>query len=270
MRDGTCQPVRCLSGQTMMIRAPLLLFISLVQSAFAAVGPLRAQSPPAGLEVQLRTAANKTTFQLFEIVPLEVTFRSSKPSTYSIELADGWNPAAAADRFLVEPGDDVIDRQAWTRPGTVCCDSRRAFLTSTPSVHSDELTDFLRFTRPGHYRIQYTSRRVFSGPPTREYKPSDILVHSNVLAITITEGDADWADRLLPTVLAQVEAEPIAELRALANRSLRAEAPTESNALARYRPPFASCVCWTPQLQFGQGCLIFGCLPSMNGGHPRP
>ncbi len=218
-----------------MIRLPLLL-ITLTQSAIGVVGPLPSPTAPAGLEVQLRTAGNKTTFQLSEVVPVEVVFRTSRASTYSIEIADGWNSAAATDRFHVEPGHSVINRHTWGRVGTLCCNSRRAFLTSTPAVYGHELTDLLRFTEPGNYRIQYTTRRVFTGPLVRADDPSDMLLRSNIVTITITADDPRRLDEALPAALAGVEAPPLSELPKLPlplPGSL--ERPTRSAAMLRYR-----------------------------------
>jgi len=93
-----------------MIRLSVFILVSLMQSATGVEGPLPKPTSPPGLEVVLRPANNKTTFHLSEIVPLEVVFRAAKPATYSIEIADHWSRAPAADRFLVEPS--LTDRMA--------------------------------------------------------------------------------------------------------------------------------------------------------------
>lgn len=220
-----------------MIRLPFVLLLALTQSAVGIVGPLPPQTAAAGVEVQLRAAGNQTTFQLSELVPLEVAFRATRPSTYSIEIADGWNHAPATDRFLVEPTGAIIDRHVWWVHGTTCCDSRRAFLTPTPAVYRHELTDFIRFTEPGEYRVQYTTRRVFKAPPTREFEPSELLLRSNVLTIRITEDDPKWVEEALRQALAAVYATPPPVLRVAPSLPLRGslELPAASAAASRYR-----------------------------------
>jgi hypothetical protein len=93
-----------------MIRLPLLV---LLQLAIGVTGPLPTPTAPPGLAIELRTVANRTTFRLSELVPLEVVFRPTKDDTFSIEIADDWNRAPAADRFLIEPRQSVIDRNVW-------------------------------------------------------------------------------------------------------------------------------------------------------------
>ena len=110
-----------------MMRLSIVL-LAVLQSALGVEGPLPAPVAPPGLEVELRVAGERTTFRLSEPVPVEVSFRASKPSTYRIEIADGWNGAPTTDRFVVEPGQSVIDREVWWLPGFTCCDSRRPFL----------------------------------------------------------------------------------------------------------------------------------------------
>jgi hypothetical protein len=179
------------------------ILLSLMQSAMAVSGPLPAPAAPPGLQVELRTASGKNTFRLSEIVPLEVALRSSTPSTYWIELADGWNWAPNADRFLVEPSTTILDRSPYASLIT-CCDSLRRQLTSKAAVYQHELTDFLRFTEPGEYRIQYTTRRVFGGPANRKFDPSDMLIRSNVLTITVTDDEPQWLDVTLADALREL------------------------------------------------------------------
>lgn len=183
-----------------MTRLPALLLLSLVQSAIGVEGPLPKPTSPPGLEVVLRTAESKTTFHLSEIVPLAVVFRAAKPATYSIEIADGWNRALAADRFLAEPSREVVDRRRWLH-GIACCDSRRPSIPTVSTVDEHELTNFLRFTRPGEYRIQYTTRRVFNRSAAPTYEPGTLLIRSNALTLRVSEDEPVWLQRTLQTSL---------------------------------------------------------------------
>jgi hypothetical protein len=71
-----------------------------------------------------------------------------------------------------------------------------------------ELTDVLRFTQPGQYRLQYTTRRVFAGRQVRAYDPSALLVRSNIITIRIVPDDPEWLRAALPRALAGVDAAP--------------------------------------------------------------
>jgi hypothetical protein len=179
-----------------MIRDSLSVVFAVLQSAIGFVGPLPDPSTPSGLEIELRTVGGKTEFRLSEIVPMEIAFRVTGTTPYSIETADGWNHAPAQDRFIAEPGQEVIGRNVWWMGGAIiCCDSKRNFLSSIPTIVNHELTDFLRFTQPGQYRLQYTTRRVFAGRQVRAYDPSALLVRSNIITIRIIPDDPQ-ANRL--------------------------------------------------------------------------
>jgi hypothetical protein len=69
-----------------MIPFPLLVVLQL---AIGVVGPLPTPTAPPGLEVELRTVANRTTFRLSELVPLEVAFRATGDVMFSIEIVAG-------------------------------------------------------------------------------------------------------------------------------------------------------------------------------------
>jgi hypothetical protein len=183
-----------------MIRIPVLFLLLLAQSALGVPGQMQPPAAPPGLHVELRTAADRHTFHLSEIVPLEIVFQSSRPATYSLELADGWNSAPGQDRMLVQPGETVIRRLEGY--GIVCCASHRAALTATPAVYAYDLTDLVRFTEPGEYQVQYSSRRVFAGPPTPgDAGASDLVVRSNVITLTVVDDEAGWTGRALRAAL---------------------------------------------------------------------
>lgn len=219
-----------------MMRLSMVL-LAVLQSALGVEGPLPAPVAPPGLEVELRAVGSRTTFRLSEPVPVEVSFRSSTPSTYRIEIADGWSVAPTTDRFTVAPGRSVIDRQVWWLPAFTCCDSRRPLLRATPAVYEYELTDLLRFTEPGEYRVQFSTRRIFTATRAGRTDSSDLVVRSNVLTIHVIEDDPKWLDEMLSTALAGVTAEPSAsERRALPRLPSQGSLvkPTVSDAMRRY------------------------------------
>src|ERR1700731_5036347 len=63
---------------------------------------------PAGLKLELRTKDGRLTFHLFETIPVELEFSSSRPSTYSIELDESMNFAGWTHKFEVEPQEAVL------------------------------------------------------------------------------------------------------------------------------------------------------------------
>jgi hypothetical protein len=161
---------------------------------------------PAGLQVELRTHGDQTTVHLYEIIPIEIAFRSSHQFAYSIEMNESMNPAGQANWLNIEPREAVLRTGTmWFTHAFSCCDSRRVYLTSNPIVLHRELTDFLRFEKPGQYQLYFTTSRIFRGgvvhSPTQDFKQSTFSVVSNILSIMILPDDSKWdAARLAETL----------------------------------------------------------------------
>src|SRR5262245_40047020 len=89
------------------------------------------KSAPPGLMATLRTRGGRTTFNLFEPIPLEVVFASAKPNAYSIELKEGWNAAGINYGFVVDQREVVIrNEEPGALYGIVCCKNERPYLTA--------------------------------------------------------------------------------------------------------------------------------------------
>jgi hypothetical protein len=158
---------------------------------------------PAGLKLLLKTKDDRQTFHLFETIPIELQFSSSRLATYSIELDEAMNFAGWTHKFEVEPADAVLLTQLeWSSHGVVCWDSNRRYLSEQPTVFKRELTDYLRFEKAGTYRLFFTTRRAFRGPGKySDFAASEMLLTSNVLTLTILPDDPEWdAQRFTATL----------------------------------------------------------------------
>jgi hypothetical protein len=155
---------------------------------------------PDGVRFVLRTQNGRLQFHLFETIPIELVFSSSRPDTYTIELDELMNPAGATQEFEVQPQDTVLlTWRQWGLHSFVCCDSERRYLSQQPIIFRRELTDYVRFEKEGTYHLSLTSWRVFEGPrKSADYLSSKTPVISNVLTLTILPDDPEWnAQRLV-------------------------------------------------------------------------
>jgi hypothetical protein len=161
---------------------------------------------PAGLQVELRTHGGQTTFHLYETIPIEIAFSSSRQLAYSIEMNETMNPAGQANWLNIEPRESVLRTGTmWFTHAFSCCASRRVYLASNPIVLHRELNDFLRFKKPGQYQLYFTTSRIFRGEvvhrPTQDFKQSTFSVVSNILSTVILPDDPKWdAARLAGTL----------------------------------------------------------------------
>lgn len=168
---------------------------------------------PPGLRFNLQTQGGRNTCHLYETIPFEMVFTSSRSMAYSIELLEGTNPAGQSDRFEIEPANSIV----LVKPdlggmSIVCCISNRPYLSAKPVVLRKELTDILRFEKPGVYEMFVTTHRVFEGngtpkpPHTSDlyYKQSQLALTSNLLTLTILPDDPEWDTQRLADVLRQL------------------------------------------------------------------
>jgi hypothetical protein len=101
---------------------------------------------PAGVKVILRAKGARSTFHLYETIPIELDFFSSTPSAYSIELDETMNFAGSANRFEVSGADTVfLVGSPYGNASAVCCTSDKRYLTRHALTLKRELTDYLRF-----------------------------------------------------------------------------------------------------------------------------
>jgi hypothetical protein len=187
---------------------------------------------PSGFKFILRTEGGRTTFHLFETIPIELAFSSSRDSTYAIELDEVMNFAGQSDRFQVDPDDTVVLPHAnLGRKGAVCCERNRRYLSPRATVLRRELTDYLRFEKSGTYSIFFTTGRVFIGPGlAADWSESTLKVASNVLSLTILPDDPAWdSQRLSETLQKLTDPHVRANYRAMERYKNRLESETERN-----------------------------------------
>jgi hypothetical protein len=149
---------------------------------------------PPGVTLSLRTQDGRLTFHLFETIPIELAFSSSRPLTYSIELDETMNFAGWTQKIEVDPDSAVLlPFSGFYMHGVICCSSDRQYLSKQATVFHRELTDYIRFEKEGTYRVFFTTRRVFDSPRKYDdFGSSKILLTSNILTLTILADDPDW------------------------------------------------------------------------------
>lgn len=157
------------------------------------------QSNPKGVKLSLSTRDRRSTFHLYETIPIDLEFSSLQPSTYSIELDEHMNFAGSSNTFEVSPADTTfVTFSVLSSPGAVCCDSMKRFLSPKPTILHRELSDYVRFKKPGAYSIFLFTNRVFRGlGKTDDFAPSKLTLASNVLTLNILPDDAEWDSQQL-------------------------------------------------------------------------
>jgi len=158
---------------------------------------------PAGVKAILRTKGARSTFHLYETIPIELDFFSSTPSAYSIELDETMNFAGSANRFEVSGTDTVfLVGSPYGNASAVCCASDKRYLTRHALTLKRELTDYLRFEKPGTHSVFFMTNRIFRKLGKQDdFGPSKLTLTSNILTLTILPDDPEWDSQQLATTL---------------------------------------------------------------------
>jgi hypothetical protein len=164
---------------------------------------------PLAVHLSLRTVGG-STFHLFETIPIEIAYSTTRLDTFTIEMDEAMNPAGGSRRFEIDAPDGVdgvlLTEQEWGSRTFICCESDKRSLSQKPVIFKRELTDYLRFQKPGTYRIFLSTRRVFKiGGAEEQFMASKFALTSNILTLTILPDDPDWDARRLAGLLTELD-----------------------------------------------------------------
>lgn len=147
---------------------------------------------PHGVKFVLKTKEIRSAHHLFETIPIEFAFTSSRPSVASIELLETMNAAGGPLRLDVESETQVsLTLAQFQGMGFGCCISRWVYRSDQPIIFERELTDYLRFEKPGIYRRFLTTWRVCKEPRSDSssgHMPSKMAVTSSIFT-----GKTGWS-----------------------------------------------------------------------------
>jgi hypothetical protein len=172
---------------------------ALMAVAALAVAQSATETPP-DVRLEVSTRGGQTTFCVGEVIPLELSFTSSTPKKYELDMASyDRSGRLNAEKFTVVPADGWVDPldlyfRAWG--GFIGGGIRGiGILSEQPSMIHEALNEWIRFDKPGVYGVTVRSTRV--RPAERSLTRNEVPVVSNELRLTITNATPEWqADTL--------------------------------------------------------------------------
>ena len=173
---------------------------------------------PEGLSFTVRLKDNRKQFHHGEVITLELSFATSKPKTFRFDAATYERSGRLGlDRFIVDRRTDVVDPlydYFNSEFMLFLIGGLRGFpdLTHKPYVITADVNEWLRFDKPGRYRLYVMSHRINSDAG---HHP----VTSSVVELEILPPDNKWARQKLNDSIAALS-KPAADRRA-ACRALR-------------------------------------------------
>lgn len=189
----------------------LLLFganVARAQDAFDAAQRTALSQNPAGLTCTLTLPEGQTQFRQGELIPLTLSFTSDRPGAYRMSR---WS-FGPLEAFHVSPSEGVSDPRAdEPKPTFFSYDGppppAPLPITDKPVTVPLTVNAFLRFDRPGAYRLYVTTSRVLDGTATapNPFNPGKPLpTVSSVVSFTIMPADPAWAHAQAQGALAEV------------------------------------------------------------------
>ena len=206
--SGTVTPVRCL------VIGLCLLFVygvgghclgqdrTLRQDSFTAEHRRLLGKNPRGVTLTLRLEEGKTKWRQGEAIRVELAFVANRPGTYVFDntLHDR-SGRLGIDAFILDPQAGAVDPLSdyfhGRRSGFLGGLSSRSPLGSRRRVIRYELNEWLRFERPGRYRLFVNSGRVGPIGERRETLPRQLSVVSNVVEFDVLPRDEGWEEEAL-------------------------------------------------------------------------
>jgi len=168
----------------------------------------RAQNP-AGVKFTLRLKDKQTQFRQGEIIRLELSFSSPKAKTFILDNA-GYDRSGRLeiDTFVLDHKDGTVDPlYDYFNSGLFVFmgGGLRGMpeLSDKPEVMTTDLNEWIRFDKPGHYRLYVVSGRVGKKRNLDDrYGNHSSAVVSNIVEFDILPADEKWASQKLNEGLA--------------------------------------------------------------------
>jgi len=184
----------------------LLLLLAVLSSHVAVASEAR------GLKMDFRTTTGSTVFHIGEVIPIQVSFSSTRPHRYLAPCNLFWHPGfgfpqcyfATPWQFTITPAQGWQDRRLDLMPmtdGGPTFDVATRNLTREPVMNQETLSDLFRFSQPGEYKVNLTVK-IALDDHTPQHKPGDgpkpkTVTVSRELAIHIVPVDLDWEQEVI-------------------------------------------------------------------------
>jgi hypothetical protein len=206
-----------------------LILIGLISHMSSGAKLLLAQD----VSLEVRTKDGRTEYHIGEPIALQMVFTSSNKQ-YIVDTSFRY-PAlqGSPDDFVISPKEGSSDpledyRRALSRNTLFDCGGLRGIgrLGNEPVVLDQFLNDYVRFSKPGHYILTLSDRRVSVARKSWNESSQVIKLTSKPLSLTILASNAEWQQQQLNSALETLKHRP--GVNANACRTLSSLATTEA------------------------------------------
>src|SRR5262249_3781290 len=109
------------------------------------------------------------------------------------------------EKFIIAPADGAVDPLANYEAGFGGGLTGSSFLTKKPWTIDLNVNEWLRFTKPGEYKLKVASNRVEIVDSSSSYGTSPVTATSNEVTLKILPRDRDWERRVYDEAVATLK-----------------------------------------------------------------
>jgi hypothetical protein len=174
--------------------------------------PEETPTPPIDpkIDFKVSVAGKRNEFHLGEIIPIKLFFSSRTKKRYELNEAQyDRSGRMNYENFVVTPADGAEDPLAeYFRPDSVHVGGGLtgfSFLEPRPWAIQLNLNEWIRFTKPGEYKLKISSSRVKKIDSSGPYGKTPVTAISNEITLKILPRDPDWEKRVCDEAVATLK-----------------------------------------------------------------
>lgn len=189
-----------------MIKGPLFL-LALATTALAQL-PEETPTPPIDPKIDFKVSVvgKRNEFRIGEIIPIKLSFSSRLKHRYEVNQAS-YDRSGRMDyeRFRVTPAEGAVDPMAEYFANGLFMGgglTNYEFLKRKAWTINLDLNEWVRFTKPGEYKLTVTSTRVEVVDSSKPYGKAPVAAASNEVTLKILPRDPQWEKRAFDEAVA--------------------------------------------------------------------
>ena len=199
----------CFGRTVRNMRSLAILLLLLPGGAACSAQPIPDGDPAVVLRISI--VGDQREFHIGETIPLRLAFSSDAKNHYQVDTAQyDRSGRMTSEHFNITPASGAVDPLADYSPGIGGGLRGFQFLTTKPWTITLNLNEWVRFTRPGEYRLVVSSTRVSVRDPSSPFGASQVTSRSNEIPLTIVPASRKWQIEVLKQAVIDLNvAEPI-------------------------------------------------------------
>ena len=187
------------------------LFLLVVATTALAQWREEEPTPPIDSKINFKVSVvgKQNEFHIGEIIPIELSFSSRLKRRYQVNQASyDRSGRMNYERFRVTPAEGAVDPMAeYFASGPFMGGglTNFEFLKRKPWTIDLDLNEWVRFTKPGEYKLTVTSTRVEVVDSSKPYGTARVAALSNEIVLKILPRDPEWEKRIYDQALATLK-----------------------------------------------------------------